>query len=58
MSSNKKRFVSSLKYKALAKLTLAFYPPLKLIPFSPIIVLSPYLNYFISSIKQEYLRAS
>ena len=41
-SSNKKTSPSS--YKALAKLTLAFWPPLKVTPLSPTMVLSPSAN--------------
>lgn len=41
-SSNK--YKSANEYNALAKLNLALYPPDKLAPFSPISVLSPYLN--------------
>lgn len=39
-SSNK--YISASSYNALAKLNLAFYPPDKVSPFSPIIVLSPF----------------
>jgi hypothetical protein len=35
------KYISLSEYTALARLILAFYPPLKLIPFSPISVRSP-----------------
>lgn len=49
--------MSLFEYKALAKLTLAFCPPDKLIPFYPITVFIPSANCLMSSCKHEYLIA-
>lgn len=38
LSGSSNKIISGSSYTALAKLILAFYPPDKLIPFSPIIV--------------------
>ena len=43
-SSNK--YICASLYKALATLSLALWPPLKFMPFSPICVFSPFGNSF------------
>ena len=43
------------EYKALAKATLAFCPPDKFTPFSPIYVSTPFPNILISSSNEAYL---
>ena len=52
------RNISLDEYKALARLTLAFYPPDKLTPFSPISVASPAGNISRSLVNSQTLMHS